>query len=250
MAVLFAFFKLIEVGFKYMTSKGNVNVVAFASKSFKDILIGMLILFGSYLILNTINPELTIIPNLSSINKVPGGLEIDSSSWENSTWEKNLSSGVQWTTLLAVNSAWKNTPDSRNAASDLADGKASLTIEKIIAYMLDNRNKWLSENCSQSVEFGPIVTGHLSDPNNPSNDTYKGPNGDGKSCHQTGHAVDLVIFQKNSPNTPSVSCMKNARTWLINNFSGQINVCDETNVSGVTPHIHIEDSSCPIGPSC
>lgn len=244
LAILFAFYKLIEIGFKYMVSRGNADAVAYVSASFKNVLIGLLILFGAYIILYTINPDLISIPDPAQMTSLPGGVQ------SFTAWRTNLDAGVQWTTLLAVNSAWKNTADSRNAANDLTNGKASYAIEQIIASMLDSRDQWLGENCSSSVEFGPIVTGHYSDPNHPQNSTYKGPRGDGKSCHQTGHAVDLVIFEKNSPNTPSVECMKKARTWILQKFSHAVKVCDETNILGITPHIHIEDLSCPIGPSC
>jgi len=60
--MLFALYKLIEVGFKYMTSKGNADVVAAVSKGMKNVLIGIAILFGSYIILFTINPDLTKMP--------------------------------------------------------------------------------------------------------------------------------------------------------------------------------------------
>jgi hypothetical protein len=56
----------------------------------------------------------------------------------------------------------------------------------------------MPESCKEDLfEFGPITTGHLSDPDSPSSKSYKGPRGDGKSCHQTGHAVDLVMRKSN-----------------------------------------------------
>lgn len=258
LAVLFAFFKLIEVGFKYMTSKGNVNVVAFASKSFKDILIGMLILFGSYLILNTINPELTVIPNLSSINKVPGGLEIDSSSWSQGGTKvnKNNVSGA----LLVKGSYWWPSGDSSAAAKDIDEGKAKAEITMLINQLLNNK-EWMPESCKEDLfEFGPITTGHLSDPSNPSNKLYKGPRGDGKSCHQTGHAVDLVM--RKSKGDLDIACTLAVKLWIEKNTSkweteyslsdlGKgYTVCDETGPNYLQPHIHIESKNCPVGPSC
>jgi len=61
-SMLFVLYKIVEIGFKYMTSKGNADVVASVSKGMKNVLIGILILFGSFIILRTINPDLTQLP--------------------------------------------------------------------------------------------------------------------------------------------------------------------------------------------
>jgi hypothetical protein len=74
-SMLFVLFKIVSIGFKYMTSKGNADIVASVSKGMKNVLIGILILFGSYLILKTINPDLTKIPN--NINCPTGAKECD-----------------------------------------------------------------------------------------------------------------------------------------------------------------------------
>jgi hypothetical protein len=74
-SMLLVLFKLVEIGFKYMTSKGNADIVASVSKGMKNLLIGILILFGSYIILRTINPDLTKFPN--NINCPSGAAECD-----------------------------------------------------------------------------------------------------------------------------------------------------------------------------
>jgi hypothetical protein len=76
--MLFALYKIIEIGFKYMTGTGKADVMVNVSKGMKNVLIGILILFGSYIILYTINPDLTKIPN--NINCPPGSEVCDEST--------------------------------------------------------------------------------------------------------------------------------------------------------------------------
>lgn len=62
-AMLFTLYKILAIGFMYMTGQGKADVMVNVSKGMKNILIGILILFGSYLILFTINPDLVKLPN-------------------------------------------------------------------------------------------------------------------------------------------------------------------------------------------
>ena len=61
-AMLFMLYKLIMIGYKYMTNQGDANVSKALSTGLKNLIIGSLILFGSYIILYTINPQLTQFP--------------------------------------------------------------------------------------------------------------------------------------------------------------------------------------------
>lgn len=63
LAILFVLYKIIEIGFKYMTGTGKAESVVSVAKGSKNLLVGVLILFGSYIILYTINPSLTQLPN-------------------------------------------------------------------------------------------------------------------------------------------------------------------------------------------
>ncbi len=55
------FFSLIMAGFKYLTSVGNENKMREARDRINSSLLGLLLLLSSFLILNTINPELTTL---------------------------------------------------------------------------------------------------------------------------------------------------------------------------------------------
>jgi len=72
LAMLFALYKIIEIGFKYMVGSGKADVMVNVSKGMKNVLFGILILFGSYIILYTINPDLTKFPeNLNCPDGTP-----------------------------------------------------------------------------------------------------------------------------------------------------------------------------------
>ncbi|MDD3155969.1 MAG: hypothetical protein PHP14_00510 [Candidatus Pacebacteria bacterium] len=76
---MFALYKIIEIGFKYMTGTGKAESIAAVAKGAKNLLIGILILFGSYIILYTINPELTKLPN--NINCPSGSTFCDTKTY-------------------------------------------------------------------------------------------------------------------------------------------------------------------------
>ena len=64
---LAAFIALIIAGFQYLTSAGNAIKMSNAMKRIQSAVLGLLLLLGSVLILNTINPQLTTL-------KMPAGL--------------------------------------------------------------------------------------------------------------------------------------------------------------------------------
>jgi len=56
-----AFFALIVGGFEWMTSAGNPSRVSSAKERMSSAMLGLVIILASYLILQVINPELTIL---------------------------------------------------------------------------------------------------------------------------------------------------------------------------------------------
>lgn len=56
--VLFAFISIVVAGFKYLTSTGDTNKLTEAKNRIKASFFGLALLLGTYLILNTINPQL------------------------------------------------------------------------------------------------------------------------------------------------------------------------------------------------
>lgn len=72
-AALAALIVLVYGGTKYLTSAGSPSQMADAKDQIFSGLLGLVILFSSYLILNTINPQLTVfeIPGLISAPSVP-----------------------------------------------------------------------------------------------------------------------------------------------------------------------------------
>jgi hypothetical protein len=66
---LAAFISLIIAGFQYLTSVGNETAMREAKDRIQSAIFGLILLFGSWLILNTINPQLTTLrtpPGISS----------------------------------------------------------------------------------------------------------------------------------------------------------------------------------------
>lgn len=55
---LFAFISIVVAGFKYLTSTGDTNKLTEAKNRIKAAFFGLALLLGTYLILNTINPQL------------------------------------------------------------------------------------------------------------------------------------------------------------------------------------------------
>lgn len=63
-AGLAAFFMLVWGGFEWMTSAGNPARISSAKDRISSALLGLLLILASFLILQVINPELTILPQL------------------------------------------------------------------------------------------------------------------------------------------------------------------------------------------
>lgn len=74
-AGLIAILVLIHAGFEWMASGGNATAVEGAKKKILNASIGLVILFGSYTILNTINPDLVKFESLTV--RIIKGLPID-----------------------------------------------------------------------------------------------------------------------------------------------------------------------------
>ena len=261
-AMLFALYKIIEIGFKYMTNKGNSDVMAEISKGMKNVLIGILILFGSYIILHTINPDLTKLPN--NINCVPGeencdyltgsksgtdqyyvtcpapalkdavgGAQADDDlESQYSTSDKGITSqSIQAFIDQNSDSIYKS-PDWAAALADLKTGKVSNNIWEAFMLLFNNKKSWLDETiCSGKIEPGPILNGHKKD-------------GDYISCHDSYEAIDFVLRDRNgnARSEEAKECMLMALRYL--NTLSNVKVCDETMFE--PPHIHLQDIKCDI----
>lgn len=68
---LIALAMLTWAGFDYLTSTGNPEKMKDAKDKIISVILGLVILFGSYLIVNTINPELTILKLTPLESSVP-----------------------------------------------------------------------------------------------------------------------------------------------------------------------------------
>jgi len=78
-AGLLAFMALIYGGFSYLTSAGDPTRMADAKAQVSAGILGLIILLSSYLILNTINPQL-VLPEKSPIEPITSGIRIYSTS--------------------------------------------------------------------------------------------------------------------------------------------------------------------------
>ncbi len=265
-AMLLVLYKIVSIGFKYMTSKGNADIVSSVSKGMKNVLIGILILFGSYLILRTINPDLTKIPqNINcpkgtaicddatgsnyTQNKVacplPGGtVSVDNRTADELENDMGIGSdksmfddGItedEVNKFISSNyGSLYQSGDWTNAKKDLLSGKVSTNIWSAIKKLIENKNNWLSPDCWDKIEFGPIYTGHVKA-------------GDYESCHDSYDAVDLVVRDGlgNHDRDAAKACMEDALTYL-RAYVSEVTACDERECP--PPHIHIQDVNCKVG---
>ncbi len=72
---LAAFIALVIAGFQYLTSAGNATKMADAISRIRSAVLGLLLLLGSFLILNTINPQLTEL-RMPGTESLPSTLNI------------------------------------------------------------------------------------------------------------------------------------------------------------------------------
>ncbi len=72
---LLAFGSIVYAGIKWTASRGNTTAIGDAQDQITQAVIGLLILLGTYIILNTINPTLTLlqIPQLTEIKSEVAG---------------------------------------------------------------------------------------------------------------------------------------------------------------------------------
>jgi len=273
-AMLFMLYKLIMIGFKYMTNRGNADVTKAVSEGLKNVIFGALILFGSYIILYTINPKLTEFPQKlycnpahevcdektnsksathvdiacdSYVEDSPAGEEGSENNGATDAKAAYSTSdeGVDQSEIegfIDDNSdyfvrTWETGYNDWIAAQqDLKSGKTSNSVWEAIQWITDRRKLWYETNCGKLV-WGPIYTSHKK----PAGATYT-------SCHDTYEAIDLVVNDNNGK--ISVYCTSKFLTYL--RQSGLMNsievmLCDETNFKDVTPHIHIYDTDCSTG---
>lgn len=80
---LAAFFALVIAGFKYLTSVGDPTKMREARDRIMAAIIGLVLLLSTYLILNTLNPELTILT--APTTTVPG---LGGGLWQPPEWDK------------------------------------------------------------------------------------------------------------------------------------------------------------------
>ncbi len=83
-----AFISLVIAGFQYLTSVGDSRKMSEAISRIQSAFFGLILLFSSWLVLNTINPELTTLKTPTSIEKIslpgnfnPGSLNIPDCSF-------------------------------------------------------------------------------------------------------------------------------------------------------------------------
>ncbi len=76
---LAAFISLIMAGFQYLTSTGDTGKMREARDRIQSAFFGIVLLLSSWLILNTINPELTILrtPDLTKSIPLPSNFKLD-----------------------------------------------------------------------------------------------------------------------------------------------------------------------------
>ena len=264
-SMLFVLYKIVEIGFKYMTSKGNADIVASVSKGMKNVLIGVLILFGSYIILRTINPDLTKLPenpncpagtafcdDKTSTNKtevkvtcpvnavdnrtaedLEGGVGMGSS---NTTTDNGVTANDITDYINKNSSSFYKSGDWANARKDLLSGNTSNAVWSAVKKLVDNEDKWLDTvNCRADLDFGPVSTGHVKA-------------GDYESCHDSYDAIDLVVkdSQNSSTSQKAKDCMQLALNYL-KSYVPEVTACSE--IECVPPHVHIQDKNCTVA-SC
>ena len=91
-------------GYYYMTSAGNAEQASKGTEMIWGAVIGLVLLFGAYLLLNTINPDLV---NL----KVGGGICYDSKTATNTSLPQTISSATDSASCAKAGGTWYSVTD-------------------------------------------------------------------------------------------------------------------------------------------
>ena len=88
------FIILVIAGIQYLTSTGNPGQITIAKERIKSAILGLILLLGSFLILNTINPILTSLPDIDvssfeSFNNCVEGIKVIDENGNESTIDGN-----------------------------------------------------------------------------------------------------------------------------------------------------------------
>lgn len=217
LAFLFAFYKLVESGYKYMMSKGSDSKVKDAVKAMKNILIGLLILLGVYIILNFINPELTRIPKdlskleVNTLDKVED-LKIDSS-------------GESFFAKADITVIGEDDEEREVAFDGNFNDVAKSDWAKLL---VSNLEGWRPPNNCGKIVLGPMQTGHIK-------------TGSYESCHDYNMAMDIVVYDTDGKT--SQECTELLMKWLNGMMGSKTQFCNEFNCSDNSQdHYHLNDS--------
>jgi len=137
---IIALFVLINAGMNYITSAGNPEAINDSKSKIAAALLGILILFGSYLILTTINPDLIVfhLPRLRPImSELPAGVLLCSGQAE-------------------VYKAWKLAEDFKKADSMIHE-QERIDEQKRIKKESDAILDKIALNCSTVIGKGDII---------------------------------------------------------------------------------------------
>ncbi len=211
-AILIAFVLIVYAGFRYMTSGGKAEQTKDALDQIYKALIGLAILFCSYLILYTINPDLVKIPEIL----FPKRTTTTIFNYENV--QDQISYIIQSIESGAVK-------QDGYVINDLKDTKLHPGLVVVMDYIIKNSNNY----CGQ-LEVGPIISGHADSAN---------------SCHPLGLAFD-VDMKGNTPQEtkectkPMISALRSfvsSSIMLSPTEMPVITICDELDQE--SPHIHV-----------
>lgn len=155
---ILAFGMILWGGIEYTISGGNVERQKSAQKKIIDALAGLLLLFGFWIILNTINPNILKIPDVSLFLSpyLNGGSGLDLSNQDNSKitdTSKTIagSIGYKLTENYSLNKYRDVRSDSKATTRDLEDTAAGKCINPM------KNSKRVSDNCIDKINWNKVL---------------------------------------------------------------------------------------------
>jgi len=206
---MLAFFVIVWGGVQRVINAGNPEEIKDADEWIKEALWGLLLLFGAWLLLNTINPSLLQLelPKLEPIEvkqeETSGGDAAGRSSGATSAAGPSLNESDA-RAKLAANGITVNAGPSTTRL----EGIKQETIDEVIR-MKKECDEWMKKHYKNEGTCNIVVTGGTED----------GPHKSGKCSHGNGYKIDLRLSTRLNEFIEKTYCCKNPRT-------NQCGICD------------------------
>ncbi|HPC30889.1 MAG TPA: pilin [Candidatus Paceibacterota bacterium] len=228
---ILAFVMIIVGGIQYMISGGDTKKQKSAQETITNAVIGLILLFGFWLILYTINPDILRRPEIgisppTSISPQPSNLaeeviaksrQLGVSFFYNSFVNKAMKTNINWTEqdLIDTRDGKLISPAETAGHFDSCTSNVDNTVKNFpettidsklleaISRIYDKFENWQSNPGCQLSQIGPFIRAHYYCTSN-------------YFCHEKGKAVDLTLVPKSNSTVSVTTCLGKFSEYLCN----------------------------------